>query len=728
MHCWLDCLAYTEIKSLQFRCTKAIEIYNYYVSKASPMFVEVLQESARQIIMDNMRELMKNLEEMDVVESPRTSKSGPGSLAKDNSFTGPAVEDLDLSKASFDKLNYKALSSDNFNALSNAAFRHLVNSVLFNFKMSSEYALFKEELKREDAMSVGLDIKRRKCRIFVDDFQYIRLLGKGGFARVVHVMKRSTKQHYAMKIQSKVALVKFHGMNEGGLELEKTMIANNRNPFIVDLHYSLQTDLTAILVLGLVGGGDLSDIIFTSPKKRLPEELAKIYTYEIGFALNHLHENGVVYRDLKPANVLVDDSGHLKLTDMGLAAPMYVYEGKKAGTGGEDNIKDDGDSTSREKADSTSAIETAMAEGMQAAEDAPGVESVGVSAVSKLDAAIGDAAADRKARGSLGFQDETNTSSNKESGANGSGSDEGAKGTSTPASDAGGSLRSRQARGSLDSVQENGYDYGGIESVPQNPWELETDKKPIRRKSIVGTRAYLAPEMLEQTFEQERSGYTKKVDYFALGVTVFEMCAGRRPWHDFEPGKGNRSSEIADPFAMDSDNLMKIIQLRQDRKKFPPGFISKLHKVEFPDFFSANLCDLIQNLLERDPEKRFDFEQVKAHKWMDKIDVKKLLDKDASVIPNYIIEGIKNRKNKFLAESMEGDEVMARYKHFEDLMAELKQKDRHHSKLSWGAETVLTDDAQKLFADWDYMSPEAIKFELGMYGYEHDPKLKAVRE
>jgi serine/threonine protein kinase len=150
--------------------------------------------------------------------------------------------------------------------------------------------------------------------------------------------------------------------------------------------------------------------------------------------------------------------------------------------------------------------------------------------------------------------------------------------------------------------------------------------------------------------------------------------------------------------------------------------------VEFPDFFSANLCDLIQNLLERDPEKRFDFEQVKAHKWMDKIDVKKLLDKDASVIPNYIIEGIKNRKNKFLAESMEGDEVMARYKHFEDLMAELKHKDRHHSKLSWGAETVLTDDAQKLFADWDYMSPEAIKFELGMYGYEHDPKLKAVRE
>ena len=98
--------------------------------------------------------------------------------------------------------------------------------------------------------------------------------------------------------------------DEGGLELEKTIIANNSNPFIVDMHYALQTENCAILVLGLVGGGDLSDLIQSSPHKKLPESLAAIYTYEISLALKHLHTNGVVYRDLKPSNILVDDFGH----------------------------------------------------------------------------------------------------------------------------------------------------------------------------------------------------------------------------------------------------------------------------------------------------------------------------------------------------------------------------------------------------------------------------------
>ena len=274
--------------SSQFRCSKAIDIYNKYVEKSSPMFVEVLDESHRKKITENLQELLSSIlpknkslvvvkgteDKLKIVQDSRDGEGSGRESPRSEGEKVPRLSELksaerELTGAEMDSLNFRAIKKNNFDALSNATFRFLVNAVLGTFKMSPEYSQFKKELEKEDAMTFGVDIRRRKCRVFVDDFLYVRLLGKGGFARVVHVIKRSTGQHYAMKVQSKAALVKFHGKNEGGLELEKTMIANNRNPFIVDLQYALQTDLCAILVLGLVGGGDLSDLIYSAPKGKV---------------------------------------------------------------------------------------------------------------------------------------------------------------------------------------------------------------------------------------------------------------------------------------------------------------------------------------------------------------------------------------------------------------------------------------------------------------------------
>jgi hypothetical protein len=307
LHCWIDCQLYYEISHYSFRCMKAIDIYSCYIKPLSPLVIDGLEAEEVHRLTRIVKDLLFN-QEMQVGHGPEAAMKNDEMLEK-------------LSIAE------QVVAKNTFDALSNVVFKRMITNVYKPFTTSSEYLLFQDEMANEDSMTLGIDMQRRSCRILVDDFRYIRLLGKGGFGRVVHVMKRSTLQHFAMKIQSKSALLKFHGSDEGALELEKTMFANNANfPFICELQYALQNKECAILVLGLVGGGDLGQLIRKAPEGRLPDELGKVYSYEIALAINHLHENGIVYRDLKPSNILVADSGHLKLTDMGLAAPLYKYK------------------------------------------------------------------------------------------------------------------------------------------------------------------------------------------------------------------------------------------------------------------------------------------------------------------------------------------------------------------------------------------------------------------
>eukprot|EP00962_Isochrysis_galbana_P008438 scaffold2325_cov105-Isochrysis_galbana.AAC.7 len=97
-------------------------------------------------------------------------------------------------------------------------------------------------------------------------------------------------------------------------------MADKRHPYIVSLQHSFQDDQHLYLVMDFIGGGDLFSLI--EKKGRLPEAWARIYSAEIALALNHLHEAGVIYRDLKPENVMVAITGHLKLTDFGFAKKM----------------------------------------------------------------------------------------------------------------------------------------------------------------------------------------------------------------------------------------------------------------------------------------------------------------------------------------------------------------------------------------------------------------------
>jgi serine/threonine protein kinase len=124
-----------------------------------------------------------------------------------------------------------------------------------------------------------------------------------------------TRDVYAMKILKKSELKRRKQIER--TRTERNILAAVRHPFIVRLHYAFQTPHKLYMVMDFVQGGDF----FTLMRKfrKLPESWAVLYVAEIAMALQHLHSLEIVYRDLKPENVLLTNDGHIKLTDFGLS-------------------------------------------------------------------------------------------------------------------------------------------------------------------------------------------------------------------------------------------------------------------------------------------------------------------------------------------------------------------------------------------------------------------------
>ncbi|KAK4150746.1 Serine/threonine-protein kinase [Chaetomidium leptoderma] len=150
------------------------------------------------------------------------------------------------------------------------------------------------------------------------DFQILRLIGKGTFGQVYQVRKKDTKRIYAMKVLSKKVIVQkkevAHTVGERNI-LVRT--ATSDSPFIVGLKFSFQTPSDLYLVTDYMSGGEL----FWHLQKdgKFEEKRAKFYIAELILAIQHLHENDIVYRDLKPENILLDANGHIALCDFGLS-------------------------------------------------------------------------------------------------------------------------------------------------------------------------------------------------------------------------------------------------------------------------------------------------------------------------------------------------------------------------------------------------------------------------
>lgn len=455
--CWMDILEFKKIPSEGFRRTTAMTIYNKYIKPDAALVIGDIEMAER--------ERYKN--------------------------------ELDASKE-----NPHIISSRFFDKVQTKCFTGLYYNVYLPFKQTNEYLTLTKQLQE------------RYNNVKLNDFEYFSKLGEGGFGFVVHCRKKSTGRHYAMKLQTKKGLLECFADDPYRADFEKQAFATCQHPFIVNLDYSFQTESLAIMVLGLATAGDLQRALNKAPEERLNEDRVRFYVAEIVLALSYLHQMGLMYRDLKPNNVLLHEDGHIQLVDLGGVADEYgLTLGKQQDYSG---------------------------------------------AIPLFSQHFG-----------------------KEDG------------------NAGG--------------HKNYYSVAGEEKEEEELNNGGRAPKPKRKLSIMGTFGYMAPEMVIMLSQAsyEKTGYTYAVDWWSLGVTMFKLLTGYRPFTD----------DNFNTFVEMATTMNQLVREHCDS----PEYAILFQEVPFPSFISPEAKDLISKLLDVNPKTRLGAgvngaKNIKSHIFFKSID------------------------------------------------------------------------------------------------------------
>ncbi|XP_017773127.1 PREDICTED: G protein-coupled receptor kinase 2 [Nicrophorus vespilloides] len=163
-------------------------------------------------------------------------------------------------------------------------------------------------------------------------FRMYRVLGKGGFGEVCACQVRATGKMYACKKLEKKRIKKRKG--EAMVLIEKQILQKINSRFVVNLAYAYETKDALCLVLTIMNGGDLKFHIYNmGGDPGLDMNRARFYAAEVVCGLDHLHQQGIVYRDCKPENILLDDTGHVRISDLGLAVEIPEGESVRGRVG-----------------------------------------------------------------------------------------------------------------------------------------------------------------------------------------------------------------------------------------------------------------------------------------------------------------------------------------------------------------------------------------------------------
>jgi serum/glucocorticoid-regulated kinase 2 len=168
---------------------------------------------------------------------------------------------------------------------------------------------------RKSSLTSQVAENSSKNKVTLKDFVLIKTVGKGSFGKVIQVKKKDTGQIYAMKVLKKEQVIRRKQFEH--TMAERRILEEIDHPFIVSLRFAFQTTQKLYMVFDFFNGGELFH--YLSKGGRFSEDRARLYAAEIALGLEHVHSMNIIYRDLKPENLLLDADGHIRITDFGLS-------------------------------------------------------------------------------------------------------------------------------------------------------------------------------------------------------------------------------------------------------------------------------------------------------------------------------------------------------------------------------------------------------------------------
>ena len=187
------------------------------------------------------------------------------------------------------------------------------------YEVPLEQDFVSQEIREQemDPLSPHMVLDDVHRKMTAQDFEPLTCLGKGSFGTVHLVRQVASGKLFAQKVFRKASICVRRSLIEQTKTERAILESINRHPFVVNLYYAFQDQEKLYLILEYAQGGEL--FTHLASERMFPEDTAAFYMGEMVLALEYLHEMGIVYRDLKPENCLLDSEGHLLVTDFGLS-------------------------------------------------------------------------------------------------------------------------------------------------------------------------------------------------------------------------------------------------------------------------------------------------------------------------------------------------------------------------------------------------------------------------